>query len=316
MEKRVEKVELHNPIYTKDDFLTNPELLSMPWHQSPFYKHLIKKSDLSQEDKDLCMEFAENGFVVVDLDIDDKFMTELVESLLDDKAGSYFYNPQTIRYFEAWKYSSHVRALALNKKVMRTLKILYGRDAIPFQTINFITASEQDVHSDTIHFHTVPNYWMAGVWVALEEMSEDNGTLQYIKGSHKLPVMEFHKMNMAPPEWSHVAGGKEQRKYDTYEEFVKAVVEASGLERVKYVGPAGKAIIWAANTLHGGTKLTDKERTRKSQVTHYYFKDMPGVEGSKKYYCPMYSEEVSNNYALKNLDEKDIIALYQKEDKK
>ena len=43
---------------------------------------------------------------------------------------------------------------------------------------------------------------------------------------------------------------------------------------------------------------------------------MPGVEGSKKYYCPMYSEEVSNNYALKNLDEKDIIALYQKEDKK
>ena len=306
----MEEVELHNPIYTKEEFLTNPELLSMPWHQSPFYKQLIESSSLSLEDKNLCMEFAENGFVVIDLDVDEKFMSELVDSLLDEKGAAYFYNPQTIRYFEAWKYSSYVRELALNKKIMHALKVLYGREAVPFQTINFITASEQDVHSDTIHFHTVPNYWMAGVWVALEEMSEANGTLQYIKGSHRLPVMEFHKMNMSPPEWSHVAGGKEQRKYDTYEEFVKAIIEVSGLERVKYVGPAGKAIIWAANTLHGGTKLTDKTKTRKSQVTHYYFKDMPGVDGTQKYYCPMYSEEVSNNYALKNLDEKDIVGLH------
>ena len=39
---------------------------------------------------------------------------------------------------------------------------------------------------------------------------------------------------------------------------------------------------------------------------------MPGVVDSQKYYCPMYSEEVSNNYALKNLEEKDIIGLHEK----
>lgn len=306
----MKKTSLHNPLYTKDDFLKNPELLSMPWHQSPFYRQLIHNSNLTQANKDLCLEFAENGFVVVDLDIDKKFIEDLTNSLLDEKGGSYFYNPQTIRYFEAWKYSNYVRELALNKKILDTLKILYGRDPFPFQTINFISASEQDVHSDTIHFHTVPNYWMAGVWVALEEMTENNGTLQYIKGSHRLPIMEFHKMNMTPPEWSHSAGGKEQVKYDTYEEFVKAIIEATNLERVKYVGPAGKAVIWAANTLHGGTKLLDENKTRKSQVTHYYFKDMPGVEGTQKYYCPMYSEEISGKYALKNLKEKDIIGLY------
>ena len=260
------------------------------------------------------MEFAEKGFVVIDLDITQKFMDDLVESLKEEKGAAYFYNPQTIRYFEAWKYSSHVRSLAANKKILDTLKLLYRREAIPFQTINFTTASEQDVHSDTIHFHTVPNYWMAGVWVALEPMTEDNGTLQYIEGSHRLPVMEFHKMNLKPPEYSHVAGGKEQRKYDTYEEFVKAIIEATGMPRVKYVGPAGKAIIWAANTLHGGTKVNDKDSTRKSQVTHYYFKDMPGVEGSQRYYCPMYSEEVEANYALKNLSEKDILKLYNEDD--
>ena len=41
----------HKPIYKKKDFLTNPELLSMPWHQSPFYKSLILNSDLSDTEK-------------------------------------------------------------------------------------------------------------------------------------------------------------------------------------------------------------------------------------------------------------------------
>jgi hypothetical protein len=41
---------------------------------------------------------------------------------------------------------------------------------------------------------------------------------------------------------------------------------------------------------------------------------MPGIKSSQKYYCPMYSEEVTNNYALKNLDEKDIIGLHKELD--
>ncbi len=39
---------------------------------------------------------------------------------------------------------------------------------------------------------------------------------------------------------------------------------------------------------------------------------MPGIQDTQKYYCPMYSEEVLNKYALKNLEEKDIIGLHKK----
>ncbi len=35
--------------------------------------------------------------------------------------------------------------------------------------------------------------------------------------------------------------------------------------------PKGTAIAWAANLLHGGSPVRDRERTRHSQVTHYYF---------------------------------------------
>lgn len=33
----------------------------------------------------------------------------------------------------------------------------------------------------------------------------------------------------------------------------------------------GQAVIWAANLLHGGAPQKDRERTRHSQVTHYFF---------------------------------------------
>lgn len=306
--------QLHKPIHTKEEFLTNPELTSYPWTASPFSESLINSDkSLSDEEKKLCLDFSKNGFVEIDLDLPDNFCEELVESLKDCPGDSYFYNPQTIRYFEAWKHSSYVRKLAANKKVMDTLKLLYRRDPVPFQTINFITPSEQDIHSDTLHFHTTPNYWMCGVWTALEPMDNENGTLRYFKGSHKLPVTEFHNLNMKSPDWSHKAGGYEQESYDTYEEYVKALLTL-GYEEHKYIGPKGRAIIWSANVLHGGSKLIDKNRTRKSQATHYYFKNMPGDKNNHRYYCPMYSNEINGEYSLKDVKNKDILGTHYKLD--
>lgn len=304
----------HKPIYTKTDYLTNSELTSFPWTVSPFAESILENDNtLSDADRELCLKYIRDGYVIINLDIDDAFCDELVDSLDNCPTGSYFYNPETVRYFEAWKYSKHVRALAANKKIIDTLRLLYRREPIPFQTINFIDASEQDVHSDTLHFHTVPNHWMCGVWVPLEDMDECDGTLQYVRGSHKLPVTEFHTLNMNPPEYSHDADGPEQKKYDTYEEYVKALIEASNLPVEKYIGPPGVAIIWQANLLHGGTELKDRTRTRKAQATHYYFKDMPGPENIKKYYCPMYSCEPSGDYSLKDLSAKDILGLYKED---
>tara|TARA_B100000287_G_scaffold390736_1_gene401891 strand:- start:1648 stop:2583 length:936 start_codon:yes stop_codon:yes gene_type:complete len=306
--------QIHKPLHTKEEFLTNPELTSYPWTMSPFAVSLINADKtLTNEEKELCLTFAKDGFVIIDLDLPENFEEDLVKSLDECPGDSYFYNPQTVRYFEAWKYSKHVRQLAANKKILDTLKLLYRREAVPFQTINFISPSEQDVHSDTLHFHTTPNHWMAGVWTALEPMDEENGTLRYFKGSHKLPITEFHNLNMIAPKWSHKAGGYEQESYDTYEEYVKALMTL-GYEEHKYIGPKGKAIIWSANVLHGGSPLLDRTRTRKAQATHYYFKDMPGIGKDQRYYCPMYSNESLGEYSLKKVDEKDILGLHKKLD--
>ena len=43
------------------------------------------------------------------------------------------------------------------------------------------------------------------------------------------------------------------------------------MEKKKIFLNKGDAIIWAANLLHGGSKIDKKNKSRSSQVVHYHF---------------------------------------------
>ena len=68
--------------------------------------------------------------------------------------------------------------------------------------------------------------------------------------------------------------------YDQFVEFWRRLVAAHGLQPVEFHPKKGQALIWAANLLHGGMPQRDKNKTRWSQVTHYFFEDCA-------YYTPL-----------------------------
>jgi Phytanoyl-CoA dioxygenase (PhyH) len=174
------------------------------------------------------------------------------------------------RVFNGWKQSRAVRSIALNARVLRALRQLYGRTPLPFQTLNFPIGTEQKPHSDIIHFHTDPPSYMCGVWVALEDIDEGNGALVYYPGSHKLPEVKMEDFAAGP--------GKEH--YDDYEATIAGVVKKNNLRPERAIIRKGQCLIWSANLIHGGGSHPDKHRTRHSQVTHYFF------EGCQ-YYTPL-----------------------------
>lgn len=60
----------------------------------------------------------------------------------------------------------------------------------------------------------------------------------------------------------------------------------------KFEAKKGQALIWSANLLHGGCPHIDKNHTRWSQVTHYYFEDCI-------YYTPAFSNEYLGDLFLR-----------------
>lgn len=211
------------------------------------------------------------GFLIIDPEVPDHLLDRAVRDVSDRPEVKGVRHHGT-RVFNGWKFSPAIKQIALAPRVLRILRQLYGREPLPFQTLNFPIGTEQKPHSDAIHFNCDPMSYMCGVWVALEDIDLGNGALVYYPGSHKLPMV---KMEDVAPE----PGTK---NYHLYEAYMERMVQEKKLTPARAILRKGQALIWASNLIHGGGSHTDKARTRHSQVTHYYF------EGCQ-YYMPLES---------------------------
>lgn len=284
------------------NYKTNHELLNWPWVESPFFNDLINNMDLTEEEKEIAIKFNKDGYIVLDLGLSDDEITEFKNEIdkLNNRedtitqAGEYHYSKGK-RIFEGWKDSKMLQSLSLNEKVFNVLRMLYKREPYPFQTITFNYGSNQPLHSDLIHFDSLPHRWLTAVWVALEDMTENNGSLLYVPKSHKLPIFDFYDLKIEVPEF-----GKQFESYAEYEEFIRQLVDSNELEVKPLHCKKGQALIWSANLIHGGDVIRDPDSTRYSQVTHYYYDDCD------VYYSPLFSEAWKGKFSEKNISEKNI----------
>jgi len=192
------------------------------------------------------------------------------------------------RVQDAWQFDEDVKAIASNVKVMNLLDRLYGRRAIPFQTLNFPVGTQQHMHSDSIHFSSLPERFMCGVWLAMEDIHPDAGPLMYCPGSHRWPILSNLMLGKARyGDYSHAA-------QQPYEAAWRAMIEVQEVPTETFLARKGQALIWTANLLHGGSPHNDPTRTRWSQVTHYYFENCT-------YYTPAYSEEALGRLDLRHI---------------
>lgn len=239
-------------------------------------------------DRDLRSRFEQDGYVVIDTEIPETVLARAVADLEP-------WLRRARRVQDGWRRSEAVRAIATWPRVLEALQVLYGDRPRPFQTLNFRVGTEQAVHSDTIHFDTTPPGRMCGVWVALEDIDEDNGPLVYYPGSHLWPQITMDDVERAGYFRRDVldtvltrilrlgaSGLGASRRYPAYERYVADLVARSGARPAYGTISRGQAIVWASNLLHGGAPQRDRSRTRKSQVTHYFF-------GGARYWTPLLS---------------------------
>jgi len=260
-----------------------------PWVESPFFEELLLSRNLTEEQAKLAREYHENGFVVIS--------GMLPQSLIDrvrDDAEKKAFDPNfplttqrdSIRVQDFWLASEAARELACYPGVLDTLALLYGRPAIPFQTLNFSKGSQQKAHSDTIHFSSLPAKFMCGVWVALEDITEENGAVFYYPGSQRLDEYDFTDIRSTSDTPSY-------ENYPEYEDFIEKIVKVNKLEKRKFLAKKGDLLIWSSNIIHGGSPVTKEGSSRWSQVNHYFFEDC-------YYYTPMLSNMVTNELYLRN----------------
>jgi len=277
----------------------NP-LPGVPSVESPFFDRLFAKPSIDEETKRIARDLNRDGFAVLDFP-EEKF-DSLAESIKRDLHDHYdwehwkrigFEKGSSLRLMNAWEFNSAVRQIATNQRVIEILSTVFGRQAWPFQTLNFPVGTQQPFHTDSVHFSSIPERFMCGVWTALEDIDEDAGPLVYYPGSHKWPIYTNEHIGICASD------ADLKIRQDSFEPMWRELVAAHGVEPKIFTPKKGQSLIWLSNLLHGGNKQRSAVKTRWSQVTHYYFEDCA-------YYIPMHSDPFYGNIIFREF--KDIIS--------
>jgi len=270
----------------------NP-LPGVPAVESPFFERIFTESLYSEETLRIARDLHDTGYAV--LDFPDNSIGEIADRIIADLRGSYDWQGwqngkyNDLRIADGWRVNQDVHCIAANPCIIDLLSVLYGRRAFPFQTLNFAVGTQQHVHSDSVHFSSNPERFMCGVWVALEDVDLDTGPLLYYPGSHKWPIYTNEHIGV-----DSARSGDPYQHYPVYEGMWRQLIDVHRAQPERFCARKGQALIWTANLLHGGDKMRDLDRTRWSQVTHYYF------EGCS-YYTPMISEVFQGSIFFRDL---------------
>jgi len=232
-----------------------PHLVIGPWVLQPNFSSDARYQQADAALQQLAEQFHDDGYVVVPGFI----APGLVAAARAATETEYARQPNgTDRVLNAWRRQPAIRELACDAGTLNLVEFLLGRRAVPFQTLNFRAGTQQRAHADSIHFDTLPAGFSCGVWVALEDVHDDQGPLLVHPGSHRIPPSYPEDFGLDPNCFDR----------ETYEELVGQQVAHYEPRRLSVA--AGDAVVWASDLVHGGAPVDRAGASRCSQVTHFF----------------------------------------------
>jgi phytanoyl-CoA hydroxylase len=169
--------------------------------------------------------------------------------------------PRGKRIIEAHALRADIRDAFASPAIVEFLTAIFDEPAVLSQSLMFQMGSEQRFHRDTTFVRFDSPMRMVGCWIALENVVAGSGELAYIVGSHRIPDFEF-----SHGKKDGVEVGPEE--LDRSLRWVEDESDKRGLRRERFLAKKGDALIWHADLAHGGSPITDPERTRQSVVGH------------------------------------------------
>ena len=221
--------------------------------------------DLDEASQQSLRTFEDTGYALLQGYLDDQQVERInaeIDRLMQTGDLNYRY---VNKLMFAIRQSDYLNGLWTDPRLLEVLNHLIRGEARLFQSINFLTGSQQKTHSDSIHMTTFPLGGLLGLWVALEDITADSGPLHYYTGSHRLPYYLNADYDNAG-NWLLTG----DRGYGAYEEMIARKIEQTPLKKEVFLAKRGDLFIWHANLLHGGEPRHNEQATRKSMVLHYF----------------------------------------------
>lgn len=153
-----------------------------------------------------------------------------------------------------------VRRLALDERLVPLLQTLLGERPAVCNSLSLEYGTEQPDHVDSLYMTPRTPAHLVAIWVALEDCPPESGLLRYWPGSHRIEPHVFSNGGR------HFVPGE----MDAWNAWMQTELRERGLQPELFQARKGDVFIWNAQLLHGGSRIAERGRTRRSIVFHYF----------------------------------------------
>ena len=237
----------------------------------------LRDGEIGKDDVEPLRHYIEKGYVVfekaVRTDAIDAYLDLFERSWSEPPKGIYAHSGGQVHplsrdlYHRVTKvsdlhyYFDRAQDLIFAPAIRRFLEAIYERPPVVFQTMSMRKGSEEPLHTDTGPLTLTEPMSLAASWIALEDVRQGAGALQFVPGSHQLPEVLNNGVSKA-----------HNGDYGAYHHVLQATLKACAernLPTEHFMAKKGDVLIWAADLMHGGAPIADAALTRKSLVCHY-----------------------------------------------
>ena len=184
-------------------------------------------------------------------------------------------------YCTPYRDHKEVRDLFTYKGINDTIEELIGEPAGVHLNLTGWISTTRNWHQDTYlnPAHVGDHY--AAVWIALDTINPDSGPFQFVRGSHRWPVVTQEKILKALPPHER------DHRWPRFSESLLTPlfteeIEKRGAEVITYLPERGDVLFWHGRLLHRGSIANKPGTIRKSAIAHYsginHRQDMPKAQ--------------------------------------
>lgn len=228
---------------------------------------IVEQKPATQNEFDYIYSWRNNGFVVLENfipdDLIDRYKQDWIQHnrINNKRAGGY---PIATPYFHV----PSLMDLSTYKPLQDIMKLLIGDDMGVHLNLTGWKSSRRDWHQDGYLNPSSNHDHYLAAWIALNDIHEDCGPFEYVRGSHVLPIISQQKTlgRLEPHERSDPHWPKYSERFLT--PLFEDIIDKANLPVEKFLPKKGDVMIWHARLMHRGSDPVDPSLWRESMIMH------------------------------------------------
>jgi hypothetical protein len=224
--------------------------------------------ETSEPETNLQAKWQDDGLVTLPGFMPDELIDNYCEIWIRDN-GSEKIRPMGWPFDVPYMYINPLQDMLSYKPLTDIMTNLIGEPLGVHLNLTGWRSTQRNWHQDGyLNPDTTRDFYMA-IWIALDDIHPDSGPFQFVRGSHKFPVITNKKILSALGNNAIADSNWPKRSEEILTPLFEQLLIDANLQTESFLAKRGDVLLWHSRLMHRGSTPNDPELERRSCIAHF-----------------------------------------------